>query len=362
MKQAEEVGLPRAAALLKSDNVDSMEEWLAFLKSKTTAEFREKSERFKSMRGRRTLLHRTSRKSFACLEEELKQQSESPDMISRSDVWLCAYEAKKKKGSNEEVEDPEIVKQVKKYKEEEEVASQPYSIKNDAVAKVLGPDRRGRVRGYGFGALPSKVDFQSHVSSKVTILENALAAQGQVVDQLKEMVRSLCARLDQGGNKENTSAQQSTSATGQRKRKENPSVVAAASVSDMAHSKHNDANVKSFNNSRGNGNLIQQSFNGNEQYSGDGRPTKTQKADPGKQVCLLSWYDKEELVVATAGILSKNPEVKVHHVPLGHDCWKVSVHEVFHDIALYRPTSEFSKLDASIGSVIAWPIKYIKVN
>jgi hypothetical protein len=40
MKQAEEVGLPRAAALLKPDNVDSMEEWLAFLKSKTTAEFR----------------------------------------------------------------------------------------------------------------------------------------------------------------------------------------------------------------------------------------------------------------------------------------------------------------------------------
>jgi hypothetical protein len=162
--------------------------------------------------------------------------------------------------------------------------------------------------------------------------------------------------------KENTSAPQSTSATGQRKRKENPSVVAAVSVSDMAHSKHNDANVKSFNNDRGNGNLIQQSFNGNEQYSEHGRPTKTQKADSGKQVCLLSWYDKEELVVATAGILSKNPEVKVHHVPLGHDCWKVSVHEVFHDIALYRPTSEFSKLDASIGSVIAWPIKYIKVN
>jgi uncharacterized coiled-coil protein SlyX len=90
---------------------------------------------------------------------------------------------------------------VKKYKEEEEVASQPCSIKNDVVAKVLGPDRRGRVRGYGFGALPSKVDFQSHVSSKVTILENALAAQGQEVDQLKEMVRSLCARLDQVGNK-----------------------------------------------------------------------------------------------------------------------------------------------------------------
>lgn len=77
---------------------------------------------------------------------------------------------------------------------------------------------------------------------------------------------------------------------------------------------------------------------------------------------MLSLYDKEELVVATIDILSKEPELKVHHVPLGHDCWKVSVHDVFHDIALYRPTSKFSKLDASIGSVIAWPIKYFKVN
>ncbi|PRQ38604.1 hypothetical protein RchiOBHm_Chr4g0415851 [Rosa chinensis] len=40
----------------------------------------------------------------------------------------------------------------------------------------------------------------------------------------------------------------------------------------------------------------------------------------------------------------------------------MKVHEVFHDIALYRPTSEFNKLDASRGSVIAWPVKYIKVN
>lgn len=32
-----------------------------------------------------------------------------PDAISRSDVWIHAYEAKKKKGSDEVVEDPEIV-------------------------------------------------------------------------------------------------------------------------------------------------------------------------------------------------------------------------------------------------------------
>ncbi|XP_061990555.1 uncharacterized protein LOC133708977 [Rosa rugosa] len=140
MQQAESVGLPRAAALLKPDNIDSMEVWLDFVKSRTTEAFREKCERFKLMRQGRTLLHRTSRKSFACLEEELKQQSETPDAISRSDIWLCAYEVKKK--AVEEVEDPKIVKLVRKYKEEEEV-TQPCSIKADAIAKALSPELRG---------------------------------------------------------------------------------------------------------------------------------------------------------------------------------------------------------------------------
>ena len=56
-------------------------------------------------------------------------------------------------------------KLVRKYKEEED-STEPCSIKVDAVAKALGPDPRGRVRGLGFGALPSKVDGQTHVTNK----------------------------------------------------------------------------------------------------------------------------------------------------------------------------------------------------
>ncbi|XP_061989638.1 uncharacterized protein LOC133708204 [Rosa rugosa] len=75
-------------------------------------------------------------------------------------------------------------KQVKKYKEEETVSG-PSSIKNDAVAKVLGPDPRGRVRGdsildqaQGFkstpigdcslGFLPESFDWASHGAADAT--------------------------------------------------------------------------------------------------------------------------------------------------------------------------------------------------
>ena len=90
------------------------------------------------------------------------------------------------------------------------------------------------------------------------------------------------------------------------------------------------------------------------------RPRKSQKRDAGDKAELLSWFSPDEQVVAIGGILSKDPESLVHHVPLGHDCWKISVYEVFQDIALFRPTSEFSRLEASTGSVIAWPSKFIR--
>ncbi|KAL6124926.1 hypothetical protein ACLB2K_077434 [Fragaria x ananassa] len=133
-------------ALFDKIKLTSMHEWLALVKYRTSVGFKAKCEKYKEMRATRTLLHRTSKKSFARLEEELKEQSENPEVITRSVVWVHAYETKKKKGSDEVVEDHEIVKQVKQYQAKEQ-PSQPCSLKDDVVAKVLGPDPRGRVRG-----------------------------------------------------------------------------------------------------------------------------------------------------------------------------------------------------------------------
>ena len=48
------------------------------------------------------------------------------------------------------------------------------SLRDDAVVKVLGPERPGHVRGLGFGVTPTKVDVSLHSNARVTTLENQI--------------------------------------------------------------------------------------------------------------------------------------------------------------------------------------------
>ncbi|XP_022867287.1 uncharacterized protein LOC111387002 isoform X2 [Olea europaea var. sylvestris] len=50
------------------------------------------------------------------------------------------------------------------------------SIRDDAIARVLGPEHRGRVRGLGFGVAPSKVDGQIQSNGRVRELEEKVGA------------------------------------------------------------------------------------------------------------------------------------------------------------------------------------------
>ncbi|XP_040374393.1 uncharacterized protein LOC112180731 [Rosa chinensis] len=103
---------------------------------------------------------------------------------------------------------------------------------------------------------------------------------------------------------------------------------------------------------------LQHSANhGLQSKNNEGTTAKCTKDDQNR-IELLSWFEMGEELVAIAKLESKDPNVKVHHVPLGHECWKVWVLDVFEDIALYRPTREFGTLSMAQGRTIAWPIKY----
>lgn len=78
---------------------------------------------------------------------------------------------------------------------------------------------------------------------------------------------------------------------------------------------------------------------------------------------LLNWYafDEEE-VIAEGKIASTDPRVKVHHMPLGRDCWKVWVEAIsVPNVNVYRATDKVRTLDHALGSTIAWPKSCIKL-
>ena len=77
-----------------------------------------------------------------------------------------------------------IQQQVKKYKAQENGSS----FRDDAVAKVLGPDPRGRVRGLGYGETPSKLEGQAQVRDKFNKLEKELQVLKSQMNNVIAMV------------------------------------------------------------------------------------------------------------------------------------------------------------------------------
>ncbi|XP_028091069.1 uncharacterized protein LOC114291221 [Camellia sinensis] len=92
--------LARNIVLTKPDKI-GMDEWKAFVKNRLLKSFIEKSEKFKEMRAKQKVLHTMSRKGYARLEEDMKNQSQGPDSISRVDVWIKGYTRQKGKLVNE---------------------------------------------------------------------------------------------------------------------------------------------------------------------------------------------------------------------------------------------------------------------
>ncbi|CAB4278347.1 unnamed protein product [Prunus armeniaca] len=80
-----------------------MEEWQSFIKKRLGPKYHEKSEKFKKMRVKQTMLHTMIRKGYAHLKDEMRKASTSLDSITRRDVWICGHTRKSGGFLNEEV-------------------------------------------------------------------------------------------------------------------------------------------------------------------------------------------------------------------------------------------------------------------
>ncbi|KAL6292576.1 hypothetical protein ACE6H2_000718 [Prunus campanulata] len=312
-----------------------------------------------------------------------RKANTSPDSITRGDVWIRGHTRKSGGFLNEEVANA-----VKKIEEENKNAAlaEKYSIKNDALVKALGPERRGRVRGLGFGAKPSNVGTQTYTRDRVIKLEKE-------VEELKNIVNSLlagskrkhansfpCVNANaQGfGSLEANSTNQASSPNIQA----NSANCKAKSVNLQSKSKSinhkaikndafeassanhkaikNDAlEASSANHKAKSANLLSKSVN-LEAFSTHHHSNSANLQ--GKKCKLLQWAGSGE-VVALAEISSTNPQDNVHFVPLRPDCWKVWVLEVLvGSQPLFRPTREFFLIEDVVLSTTAWPIKFISFD
>lgn len=74
---------------------------------------------------------------------------------------------------------------------------------------------------------------------------------------------------------------------------------------------------------------------------------------------LLDWEGTGE-VVARGQIDAVDPKTRIHGDKLGPDCYRVAVMSVLNSNAeFYRSHRGMESMEESLGSNVAWPIKYL---
>ncbi|KAA0060575.1 uncharacterized protein E6C27_scaffold22G004450 [Cucumis melo var. makuwa] len=148
------------------DNLQSIDDWMDFVSEKTSVNFKLKSEKYKAMK-KKQLPHTCSRKGYARLTEEMRKSSSDPSSFTRVALWTKAHKRKDGQPVNSQVaETLECIEQT-----EGETTVSTTNVVDDALSKVLGPDR-GYVRGFGFGVTRSKLSLLSQQDHKSKSINN----------------------------------------------------------------------------------------------------------------------------------------------------------------------------------------------
>ncbi|KAL5830822.1 hypothetical protein ACOSQ4_016176 [Xanthoceras sorbifolium] len=112
------------------------------------------------------------------MKNEAKDKGKDPEKITRVDVWIEGYKRKKNKPLSEAVQTAmDEINQLR----ESTCPPNDNNINEDSLAKVLGAEKRGRVRGLEFGATPSRVQTQIQSRGRVKQLEVELEATNDQV-------------------------------------------------------------------------------------------------------------------------------------------------------------------------------------
>ncbi|KAL5787354.1 hypothetical protein ACOSP7_004303 [Xanthoceras sorbifolium] len=278
-------GKKRALKLLKPKNVTNAGDWNEFVKQRT-------SEQFK--------------------KNEAKEKEKDPEKITRVYIWIEGHKRKKNNPLSEAVQTTmDEISQLR----ESTCPPNDNNINEDSLTKVLEAEKRGRVRGLGFEATPSRVQTQIQSGGRVKQLEAELKATNDQVASLKDMIMKQNDQLLHRGVQMEDAA--------------------GSYVYTLPHCQHGSVPM-----------------------------TQDMSKFENARCHLLHWYpkdDSEDQIVAEGRISSTNSKDKIHNMPLGRGYWRVWIDAVSIDIKICRSTDEYEMLSQAVGSSVVWLKDCIKI-
>ncbi|XP_071940100.1 uncharacterized protein [Coffea arabica] len=275
------------------------------------------SEKNKKARAMKTTNHNTGKKSFAQIRANMKKKlGRNP---SRVEMFNHCYTDNKGNPSSSAVANIMLAMN-------EKVSQLPPETedsvgKNDVFAQVVGQDKHGHVRMYGFGICPTDVwgDEPSRSGSQRLVLDQKheilemKAKFAQQEEQLKDQAREL-------------------------------------------------ANLKAYLEQQNGHNFMNQSRI--TSTSSNHMSTSSSSLSPLKEGNWISLFSLNEptKVVAVGRLQSLDPSTIVGGQPLGSNWCEVLVQVVIErDEHLIRPYVPLQTIADSFGAPIAWPTKLVKI-
>ncbi|MCL7052346.1 hypothetical protein MKW94_025948 [Papaver nudicaule] len=250
--------------------------------------------------------HTISRKGYARLVAELLKDRSTEEEIDSVELWKVGHKQKEGKEPNA------CVKKLERA-QEEQGADIGSSVTVDVLAKALGDEKTGKIRGVGYGVTKTKMVVKSHYKNIIKECQVNMMEMNQRLAQLEER-SSTCVCYHNGSQLHKASPNSGNAS--------NNHAVPSTNMTVGHH--ENDSPVS--------------------------RPRVEEVLGKGKDCRLLSWYNEDE-VVADAVIVETNPKEKCHGVPIGFGAYKVTV-TVSHvdDALLFKQNNVLKTVFDALGT------------
>ncbi|XP_013617484.1 uncharacterized protein LOC125592950 [Brassica napus] len=261
------------------------------------------------------------------------------------------------------------------------------NIREDAVSKVLGKDKPGRVRGFGRGITANKLAYLQFRDAKIAEMKSE-------IEELKGMVRELAEKKksnvdaetseSSGGFKEGVRVQildwiesedvvvgegEFCSAEPKYKIGRIPigpnavAIVVKYALSASASLWRPTTDVLTLDEAVGykiswpmDKVILDKDPNCSEDLS------MQSKEGEYRRCKIYDWTNDEDEVIAEGLVCSSKSKDMVNNIPLGPNAVSVEVVKVFNDQAyLWRPTADMFLIGDALSEKIAWPVLKVEV-